>query len=189
MPDSGLADRLDRLWTAASTANGRRLSCAQVATAVLERQQVYVSREYLRQLRTGKKSNPRPDLVRALAAFFGVSTAYLFNGEDETDVPPNTDPVSALGVPVAGTPGSGKTRIIRDIIQRCEDNGIPVLVAKRNSNIDAAMAPRIRDDLRGREGHIIQAETVRVVLEEAPAQEDDVPLPDGDQAAAPSQRQ
>lgn len=34
---------------------------------------------YLSQLRTGKRANPSPDLLSALARFFGVSVAYFFD--------------------------------------------------------------------------------------------------------------
>ncbi|MFF7653038.1 helix-turn-helix domain-containing protein [Streptomyces sp. NPDC007983] len=51
---------------------------------------------YLSQLRTGKRSNPSPDLLAALARFFGVSVAYFFDDEVAESVLSEVAAIEAL---------------------------------------------------------------------------------------------
>lgn len=80
-PRPRLAGRLDALFTS-SRPQGRQWTNAEVA-AELKRAspQLKVGAVYLSQLRNGKRVNPSPELLAALARFFGVSVAYFFDDE------------------------------------------------------------------------------------------------------------
>ncbi|THA72561.1 hypothetical protein E6R60_26905 [Streptomyces sp. A0642] len=43
-----------------------------------------IQASYLRELRSGKRTNPTKDVIQALASFFRVSPAYFFSGADAT---------------------------------------------------------------------------------------------------------
>jgi transcriptional regulator with XRE-family HTH domain len=76
-----LSRRLDDLFTSARP-GGKQWTNADVA-AELKRSSpdLKVGAVYLSQLRNGKRTNPSPDLLAALAGFFGVSVAYFFDDE------------------------------------------------------------------------------------------------------------
>lgn len=76
-----LATRLDDLFRTVHP-EGRHWTNAEVAE-VLKRDNpaLKVGGVYLSQLRTGKRCNPSPALLAALARFFGVSVAYFFDDE------------------------------------------------------------------------------------------------------------
>ena len=80
-PRPRLAGRLDALFTS-SRPQGRQWTNAEVA-AELKRASPHlkVGAVYLSQLRNGKRVNPSPELLAALARFFGVSVAYFFDDE------------------------------------------------------------------------------------------------------------
>lgn len=80
-PRPRLAGRLDALFASARP-QGKQWTNAEVA-AELKRvsPQLKVGAVYLSQLRNGKRVNPSPELLSALADFFGVSVAYFFDDE------------------------------------------------------------------------------------------------------------
>ncbi len=76
-----LAERLDELFTTMHPAGGREYSYAHVARAVEELGAPKVSATYIWQLRTGKRDSPTKRHIEALAAFFDVPPAYLFDDQ------------------------------------------------------------------------------------------------------------
>jgi transcriptional regulator with XRE-family HTH domain len=76
-----LGRRLDDLFTSARP-HGKQWSNAEVATELRRASpDLKVGAVYLSQLRNGKRTNPSPELLSALARFFGVSVAYFFDDE------------------------------------------------------------------------------------------------------------
>ncbi|MFF0218587.1 helix-turn-helix domain-containing protein [Streptomyces vinaceus] len=76
-----LAVRLDDLFRTVRP-RGRQWTNAEVAEELKRvNPDIKAGGVYLSQLRTGKRSNPSPDLLAALARFFGVSVAYFFDDE------------------------------------------------------------------------------------------------------------
>ncbi|GHE39012.1 XRE family transcriptional regulator [Streptomyces vinaceus] len=76
-----LAVRLDDLFKTVRP-RGRQWTNAEVAEELKRANpDIKAGGVYLSQLRTGKRSNPSPDLLAALARFFGVSVAYFFDDE------------------------------------------------------------------------------------------------------------
>ncbi|MHC0428879.1 helix-turn-helix domain-containing protein [Streptomyces sp. O3] len=74
-----LAVRLDDLFRTVRP-KGKHWTNAEVAQELKRvSPELKVGGVYLSQLRTGKRSNPSPDLLAALARFFGVSVAYFFD--------------------------------------------------------------------------------------------------------------
>jgi transcriptional regulator with XRE-family HTH domain len=81
-----LAIRLDKLFHT-SRPQGKRWTNDEVATAIKqENPSLRVSGAYLSAIRTGKRGNPSPELLSALATFFGVSAAYFYDPDYENDV-------------------------------------------------------------------------------------------------------
>jgi transcriptional regulator with XRE-family HTH domain len=76
-----LTQRLNDLFTNVRP-RGKHWTNAEVA-AELKRvsPELKVGAVYLSQLRTGKRTNPSPELLAALARFFGVSVSYFFDEE------------------------------------------------------------------------------------------------------------
>ncbi|PXW98851.1 helix-turn-helix domain-containing protein [Mycolicibacterium moriokaense] len=70
------ADRLQRLFDAVHPPGGGPYTGAAVI-GDLKRHGVIMSAPYLSQLRSGKRSNPSPATMQALADFFGVEVAYF----------------------------------------------------------------------------------------------------------------
>ncbi|MEV4709552.1 helix-turn-helix transcriptional regulator [Actinoplanes sp. NPDC049316] len=81
-PDAAaLAQRLDELFRT-SRPGGRRWTNSEVAEELRKiRPSLRVSGAYLSALRTGKRTNPSPDLLVALAEFFGVPVGYFLDRE------------------------------------------------------------------------------------------------------------
>ncbi|MFJ3912714.1 helix-turn-helix domain-containing protein [Streptomyces vinaceus] len=76
-----LAVRLNDLFKTVRP-RGRQWTNAEVAEELKRANpDIKAGGVYLSQLRTGKRSNPSPDLLAALARFFGVSVAYFFDDE------------------------------------------------------------------------------------------------------------
>jgi transcriptional regulator with XRE-family HTH domain len=76
-----LAVRLDDLFRTVRP-KGRHWTNAEVAEELkLANPELKVGGVYLSQLRTGKRANPTPELLAALARFFGVSVAYFFDDQ------------------------------------------------------------------------------------------------------------
>ncbi|MFF4394958.1 helix-turn-helix domain-containing protein [Streptomyces sp. NPDC001480] len=74
-----LAVRLDNLFKTVRP-KGKHWTNAEVAEELKRvSPELRVGGVYLSQLRTGKRANPSPDLLAALARFFGVSVAYFFD--------------------------------------------------------------------------------------------------------------
>ncbi|GAB3651333.1 helix-turn-helix domain-containing protein [Streptomyces sparsus] len=75
-----LADRLNHLF-AHMHPQGAPWTNARVAEEIGRRREefggVSVTEQYLSMLRNGKRANPSPDVLRALARFFGVPAGYL----------------------------------------------------------------------------------------------------------------
>ncbi|GAA3185678.1 hypothetical protein GCM10017688_46180 [Streptomyces ramulosus] len=79
--DTGtLADRLGRLFTHMHPP-GAPYTNAHVAEEISGDPEQYggvrLTEQYLSMLRNGRRSNPSPDVLRALAKFFGVPAGYL----------------------------------------------------------------------------------------------------------------
>jgi transcriptional regulator with XRE-family HTH domain len=77
--ETALATRLDELFRRCRP-GGSRWTNDQVSAEVKKiNSNVRVSGAYLSALRTGKRTRPSPELLAALAKFFGVSPAYFFD--------------------------------------------------------------------------------------------------------------
>ncbi|MEG3630104.1 helix-turn-helix domain-containing protein [Streptomyces poriticola] len=91
-----LAVRLDDLFKTVRP-KGRHWTNAEVAEELKKANpELRVGGVYLSQLRTGKRANPSPDLLAALARFFGVSVAYFFDDEVAQSVLSQLAAVEAL---------------------------------------------------------------------------------------------
>ncbi|MER6776177.1 MULTISPECIES: helix-turn-helix domain-containing protein [unclassified Streptomyces] len=91
-----LAVRLDDLFKTVRP-KGKRWTNAEVAEELKRvNPEIKAGGVYLSQLRTGKRSNPSPDLLAALARFFGVSVAYFFDDEVAESVLGETAAIEAL---------------------------------------------------------------------------------------------
>jgi transcriptional regulator with XRE-family HTH domain len=78
------AERLSQLFEHARRPDGKEWSALQVAKAV-SATGVATSHQYVSQLRSGERNNPRFVLVEALAAFFAVPVSYFAdNSVDDT---------------------------------------------------------------------------------------------------------
>ncbi|WP_281939182.1 helix-turn-helix domain-containing protein [Micromonospora sp. AKA38] len=96
-----LADRLNQLFENARE-DGAEPRNAEVSAALRNDQGISISPEYIRMLRTGAKANPRPELVRAIARYFGVPAGYLL-GDSYGALRIGSETVSNLGsVDVSG---------------------------------------------------------------------------------------
>ncbi|MFI9648071.1 helix-turn-helix domain-containing protein [Streptomyces sp. NPDC052040] len=77
--ESLLAERLDRLFRS-SRPEGRPWTNDEVAARLKQANpKLRVSGAYLSALRNGKRERPSPELLAALARFFGVKSAYFFD--------------------------------------------------------------------------------------------------------------
>ncbi|WP_406201539.1 helix-turn-helix domain-containing protein [Kitasatospora sp. NBC_01560] len=91
-----LAVRLDDLFRTVRP-KGRHWTNAEVAEELKRASpDLKVGGVYLSQLRTGKRSNPSPDLLAALAKFFGVSVAYFFDDQVAESVLSQVAAIEAL---------------------------------------------------------------------------------------------
>jgi transcriptional regulator with XRE-family HTH domain len=81
-----LAQRLDTLFRTVHPPGKKEYSNDAVAEAIKAAGVPRVSGAYLQQLRNGVKDNPSTRLLEALAAFFGVETAYFFHDEEAAQV-------------------------------------------------------------------------------------------------------
>jgi transcriptional regulator with XRE-family HTH domain len=81
IPGDDFASRLDHLWgNVYPKSQGRPYTYEEVARAMKARG-VSVTPQYLQQLRTGRRTDPRQSYVAALAGFFGVPVEYFFSGK------------------------------------------------------------------------------------------------------------
>jgi transcriptional regulator with XRE-family HTH domain len=91
-----LAVRLDDLFRTVRP-KGRHWTNAEVAEELKRlNPDLKVGGVYLSQLRTGKRCNPTPDLLAALARFFGVSVAYFFDDQVAESVLSQVAAIEAL---------------------------------------------------------------------------------------------
>ncbi|MDH6138076.1 MULTISPECIES: helix-turn-helix domain-containing protein [Kitasatospora] len=91
-----LAVRLDDLFKTVRP-KGKHWTNAEVAEELkLLNPDLKVGGVYLSQLRTGKRCNPTPDLLAALARFFGVSVAYFFDDQVAESVLSQVAAIEAL---------------------------------------------------------------------------------------------
>ncbi len=74
---SELSVKLNRLFEVMRKPSEPTMSNAAAAAAIAEQTGVSISATYLWQLRTGAKTNPTVQHLRAIAEFFGVSAYYL----------------------------------------------------------------------------------------------------------------
>lgn len=84
---TGLAARLDRLFTTMRPSPDREYTHEEVAQAIGTSGGPSISATYVWQLRTGRRDNPTKRHLEALAGFFGVAPAYFFDDDraDEVD--------------------------------------------------------------------------------------------------------
>ena len=77
------AERLDHLFREVHPSNRGSYTYAEVAQGIREMSgdEIGISASAIQQLRTGVKSNPKMQTIRALADFFGVPAGYFFDDE------------------------------------------------------------------------------------------------------------
>ncbi len=78
--DHSFADKLNRLFKTVRPDPAHEYSNEQVASAIRDTG-VSISQSYIWQLRKSRKTNPTLRHLQALAAFFGVPTAYFVDDE------------------------------------------------------------------------------------------------------------
>ena len=76
-----LAERLDLLFQATHPAGRAEVSYAEVAEGLAAAGGPTVTPTYLYMLRTGRRVNPRTDLIQALARYFKVPAGYFLDDE------------------------------------------------------------------------------------------------------------
>ncbi len=79
------AERLNRLFEVAPGPDGQPWTNEAVLRAITAKGEGTISRGYLSELRTGKKTNPTKAHMEALADCFGVSAAYFVADQDYAD--------------------------------------------------------------------------------------------------------
>ena len=84
-PDS-LAGRLDLLFRTKHPAGAAEPSYQEVADALAHAGGPAVTAAYLYMLRTGRRTNPRSELLTALARYFGVPVSYFLDDQDADDL-------------------------------------------------------------------------------------------------------
>lgn len=83
---SDLAVKLNKLFEAMRKAGTPPLSNATAAAAITNKTGVPISPAYLWQLRSGMKTNPTVQHLRAIADFFGVPASYLIDRDTDQKV-------------------------------------------------------------------------------------------------------
>lgn len=81
VPPRTLADKIDRLFEIYHPPTRGPYSLEEAAELIAERGGPTLSRQYLWQLRKGKRDNPNMQALAALAAFFEVHPGYFFDDE------------------------------------------------------------------------------------------------------------
>lgn len=97
-PDGGspvFAERLSQLFEQARRPDGKEWSALQVAKAI-SATGVATSHQYVSQLRSGERSNPRFVLVEALAAFFSVPVSFFSNNSVDDTLRKLVDPSAGI---------------------------------------------------------------------------------------------
>lgn len=75
------AERLDLLFQATGSGGRSEVGYPEVADALALAGGPTVTPNYLYLLRTGRRANPRLDLIRALARYFDVPTGYFMDDD------------------------------------------------------------------------------------------------------------
>ena len=95
MDSEVFAQRLSQLFEQARRPDGKEWSALQVAKAV-SATGVATSHQYISQLRSGERSNPRFVLVEALATFFSVPVSYFSDNTVDDMLRRLVDPSSGI---------------------------------------------------------------------------------------------
>lgn len=93
-PVRSFAEKLNALIKAMTNDDGSTISANQLVARFNETSPVTMSNGYFSELRAGVVTNPRIDLVEAIADFFGISASYFVSSPDD-DV--NVERVRLLG--------------------------------------------------------------------------------------------
>lgn len=130
-PPSTLARRLSVLFeTVLPPGRDKRYSDKEVAAAINIRAEARgegatVTNVYVWQLRTGRRDNPRLEVIQALAEFFDVPPAYFFDTTESAEI--ERDLLALRGmrdlrvravVARLGEMSDAKLSAIRDIVER-----------------------------------------------------------------------
>jgi transcriptional regulator with XRE-family HTH domain len=92
---SVFAERLSELFEQARRPDGKEWSALQVAKAC-SAAGVHTSHQYVSQLRSGERNNPRFVLVEALATFFSVPVSYFSDNRVDDMLRRLTDPGNGI---------------------------------------------------------------------------------------------
>lgn len=93
---SELAARLNRLFEVMRRPNTPPLSNAAAAAAITAKTGVSISPAYLWQLRSGAKTNPTVQHLRAIADYFGVPASYLLDRDVDANIEAQLEILQAL---------------------------------------------------------------------------------------------
>lgn len=86
-PRQRIADRLDHLFRTVHPKGRKPYTLQEVAAAINEKAgKSLVNYSYLSLLRRGKRKAPSPEVLQALADFFGVDLAYFYSDEKASRV-------------------------------------------------------------------------------------------------------
>lgn len=80
-PGRTFAERLDLLFKATHPVGEPEVSYNAVVEAMANSGGPSITSTYLYMLRTGRRTNPRADLIQALARYFKVPTGYFFDDD------------------------------------------------------------------------------------------------------------
>lgn len=122
--DLTFAARLNRLFDCVYPPGQRRYRDADVVAGVRSLG-LSISRAYLSQLRSGRRTQPTDYTIAALAAFFRVDTRYFsddqyyrsLNDELTLLARPRNDAVARLAIGVASLPDGARREILQAINQ------------------------------------------------------------------------
>ncbi len=78
-PERAFAELLDYLFQEVHPPSRGPYTYAEVAQGILDTAGITISPSAIQQLRTGTKSNPKLQTIKALAGFFGVPAGYFFD--------------------------------------------------------------------------------------------------------------
>jgi transcriptional regulator with XRE-family HTH domain len=94
--DSELSVKLNKLFDIMRKPSDPPLSNAAAAEAIKNKTGVSISTAYIWQLRTGAKTNPTVQHLRAIAEFFGVSPSYLIDPGVDPEIDAQLNLLQAL---------------------------------------------------------------------------------------------
>jgi transcriptional regulator with XRE-family HTH domain len=94
--DSELSVKLNKLFDTMRKPSNPPLSNAAAAEAITKQTGVSISPAYIWQLRTGVKTNPTVQHLRAIADFFGVPASYLIDRDPDPGIDAQLDLLQAL---------------------------------------------------------------------------------------------